>query len=718
MKRIISTLLAICLVFTLCMPVMAAGMGNFVQYNMYDNNFTDVASEHWAMPSIKACYEYALMYGSSNTKFNPSGELTVAEALVMADRVHSIYNTGETAVFSGTPWYKPYVDYAVNKGIVSASDFSDVTLKITRAQMAYVFYNALPEKEFTAINSIKNVPDVDGEHKFHTEIKALYNAGILTGSDAFGTFYPDKNITRAEAAAIISRVVDVKLRKTFTITEPLSANEIKDKCSPAVALVQGYDADGKTVSSGSGFFTDGEGTLITAIDCVKGAVSVKVKTADKREYAVESVYDCDAPNNLVLLKTTCENTAFLEIDTSSVKANEQVFAIYSFAGNTLFAEGDVSGPADSNRIMCNVNVPSSAIGAVAVNKYGKVIGVKDASSVFSAIPAEYAKNLVKGNPLPIEKFAEFLESESVLYTTKNKVTVSQHTYGQSLLVNFSPVLRDHITITTDVADIVELTEIKYISDHEIMLTLSGKNKGRTTVSVAYTFEPVSNKKCNILVTSGSPEGEPDYYAVGAPSYSSITGIPCEYSYMVETGMTYDYYEDGAAIYGYDYYAPSEPDSYMKALKANGWAYSETASEGDTVANFFIKGNYRIGVNVDHATNTVYIVFYVSTQNTYKNGAPTYHDYTGEECLYSYFVDTQDQLPGYHENADVYFYEYTRDTPVSNYMSHLQDEGWVFSNYNEDEADETVLYVFDKGNNRIGVEIDYYYFIVSIYVIKG
>ena len=429
MKRIISTLLAICLMFTLCMPVMAAGMGNFVQYNMYDNNFTDVASEHWAMPSIKACYEYALMYGSSNTKFNPSGELTVAEALVMADRVHSIYNTGETAVFSGTPWYKPYVDYAVNKGIVSASDFSDVTLKITRAQMAYVFYNALPEKEFTAINSIKNVPDVDGEHKFHTEIKALYNAGILTGSDAFGTFYPDKNITRAEAAAIISRVVDVKLRKTFTITEPLSANEIKDKCSPAVALVQGYDADGKTVSSGSGFFTDGEGTLITAIDCVKGAVSVKIKTADKKQYAVESVYDCDAPNNLVLLKTTCENTAFLEFDTSSVKANEQVFAIYSFAGNTLFAEGDVLGPADSNRIICNVNVPSSAIGAVAVNKYGKVIGVKDASSVFSAIPAEYAKNLVKGNPLPIEKFAEFLESEPVLYATKNKVTVAQHTYG-------------------------------------------------------------------------------------------------------------------------------------------------------------------------------------------------------------------------------------------------------------------------------------------------
>lgn len=39
-------------------------------------------------------------------------------------------------------------------------------------------------------------------------IYTLYNAGILTGSDAYGTFHPDDGITRAEVAAIMARIID------------------------------------------------------------------------------------------------------------------------------------------------------------------------------------------------------------------------------------------------------------------------------------------------------------------------------------------------------------------------------------------------------------------------------------------------------------------------------------------------------------------------------
>jgi len=35
----------------------------------------------------------------------------------------------------------------------------------------------------------------------------LYKAGVVAGSDSIGTFNPGANITRAEAAAIISRVI-------------------------------------------------------------------------------------------------------------------------------------------------------------------------------------------------------------------------------------------------------------------------------------------------------------------------------------------------------------------------------------------------------------------------------------------------------------------------------------------------------------------------------
>ena len=41
----------------------------------------------------------------------------------------------------------------------------------------------------------------------------LYRSGVLTGSDAFGTFYPNNNISRAEAAAILARIAIPAERK-------------------------------------------------------------------------------------------------------------------------------------------------------------------------------------------------------------------------------------------------------------------------------------------------------------------------------------------------------------------------------------------------------------------------------------------------------------------------------------------------------------------------
>lgn len=47
----------------------------------------------------------------------------------------------------------------------------------------------------------------------------LYNAGILTEFDKYGTFKPFSSISRAEVAAIISRMVNTSLRKQFTLAD-------------------------------------------------------------------------------------------------------------------------------------------------------------------------------------------------------------------------------------------------------------------------------------------------------------------------------------------------------------------------------------------------------------------------------------------------------------------------------------------------------------------
>ena len=88
-----------------------------------------------------------------------------------------------------------------------AGDFMDYTRAATRAEIAYIFSQALPATEFFVQNTVGSIPDVNSGAPYSEYIFMLSEAGVLTGSDEAGTFNPGNNITRAEAAAIITRVI-------------------------------------------------------------------------------------------------------------------------------------------------------------------------------------------------------------------------------------------------------------------------------------------------------------------------------------------------------------------------------------------------------------------------------------------------------------------------------------------------------------------------------
>jgi len=185
-----------------------SSISNFEKKSDYASGmFADVDESQWYAKVIATAYEYGLMKGNSSNTFNPTGNITIAEAITVASRVHSIYMTGKDNFTAGNPWYQPYVDYAVKNGIIAAGDFTDYTRPATRAEMAYIFSRSLPASEFPAQNTVNALPDVNAGTKYYDAILTLYKAGVVGGNDAAGTFKPTANITRAEAAAIISRVV-------------------------------------------------------------------------------------------------------------------------------------------------------------------------------------------------------------------------------------------------------------------------------------------------------------------------------------------------------------------------------------------------------------------------------------------------------------------------------------------------------------------------------
>lgn len=142
----------------------------------------------------------------------------------MPPRTNNNYGTADYdfSVADGEQWYEPYVEYAVNKGIISETDFSDYDALITRGQMAKIFASALPSSEYVYINSVASIPDVPQTSDYFSAVYKLYNAGIIMGNDGYGTFSPDNNITRCEAAAIINRVAikDNRLSKNLISSVP------------------------------------------------------------------------------------------------------------------------------------------------------------------------------------------------------------------------------------------------------------------------------------------------------------------------------------------------------------------------------------------------------------------------------------------------------------------------------------------------------------------
>lgn len=185
---------------------------------IYDNRFADVTSGSWYYNNVVAAYEMGLFQGASNTAFNTTGNVSVAEAITLAARIHQIYHTGSDEFEPTSIWYQTYVDYAQHNSITNKL-YSNYNSAITRAEFAQILANALPDEAFEQINTVDDgaIPDVNASSAYAIAIYKLYRAGILSGNDTIGTFNPSSSIIRVESAAIVTRLTSPNLRITLNL---------------------------------------------------------------------------------------------------------------------------------------------------------------------------------------------------------------------------------------------------------------------------------------------------------------------------------------------------------------------------------------------------------------------------------------------------------------------------------------------------------------------
>jgi len=262
MKRILSFVLILICLLSCGATASAAENGGFAALQTktaryQDGIFSDVSAKDWYSESVAAVYELGLMQGSGNGSFNAAGNITIAETLVLADKLHSLYETGSAEFAKSAPWYQTYVDYALKNGILSAP-LADYNVPATRSEFVALLSRALPAEALPELNNVADggVPDVAMDSENAADIYLFYRAGILAGNDVYGHFAPKTPIQRSAVAAIVARLAYRSLRLRFTLEE-CTYPDVKAQAAPAedtyfadAAMLGNSLVDGMSLCSG------------------------------------------------------------------------------------------------------------------------------------------------------------------------------------------------------------------------------------------------------------------------------------------------------------------------------------------------------------------------------------------------------------------------------------------------------------------------------------
>lgn len=159
--------------------------------------FSDV-TESWAKEDIEFVAARRLMVGTGKDVFSPKAPMTGAMAVTVLGRL-----AGAAEPEEGQSWYQDYVSWAEEQGLL----FDGFTPKanITREEMAYLLSQYLGGKA----SDSTPLPYSDADQidpAYRSGVRLLYELDVMHGRKD-GSFHPQGQLTRAELAAILHRLI-------------------------------------------------------------------------------------------------------------------------------------------------------------------------------------------------------------------------------------------------------------------------------------------------------------------------------------------------------------------------------------------------------------------------------------------------------------------------------------------------------------------------------
>lgn len=177
-------------------------------------SFIDVSESDWYYSAIDYVSRVKLLNGVEDGIFEPNSNMTRAMATqVLYNMEDNVSTADQKSIYDDVEedkWYKDSIMWASNLGIVEGTGdnkFSPSS-NVTKEQMITILYNYAKFKEYdmsvgedTNILSYNDFLNIS-EYAYEP-IQWACGCGIVTGDDE-GNLLPEKELTRAEVASIIS----------------------------------------------------------------------------------------------------------------------------------------------------------------------------------------------------------------------------------------------------------------------------------------------------------------------------------------------------------------------------------------------------------------------------------------------------------------------------------------------------------------------------------
>ena len=178
-------------------------------------SFPDVKVGDWFYDNVISMANAGLIQGRASGKFCPQHLMTKAEFGAVA--VRALIGEAQENLLVGkkSPWWDKYYTAAVEGELLDPELFpyEGMDMSMTREEMAQIAYALIranyADNAFDFEETVASVPDfAQVSEDFSEAVAYCYSDGILKGRDDSGAFYPKAYMTRAEASAVMNRVLE------------------------------------------------------------------------------------------------------------------------------------------------------------------------------------------------------------------------------------------------------------------------------------------------------------------------------------------------------------------------------------------------------------------------------------------------------------------------------------------------------------------------------